>query len=97
MSERFAERIAEHKRRDRLLEGGEPGFDERGLVPLFPVGDIEAMEDFGVEENAFAEIPVGGDGGEKARFERPVELFRRIDEMPMRKRETRRREMGRDP
>ncbi len=55
------------------------------------------MEDFEVEGDAFAAILIGEDGGEKARFERPVEsggLFRRIDEIPMRKRETR-REMGR--
>lgn len=80
MSERFAKRIAERKRRGKLLENGEPGFEERGLVPLFPVGDTEALEEFGVGGNDFAVILIGEDGMEKIRFERPVEpveLFRR--------------------
>lgn len=102
----FAERIAEHERRDRLLPvfapdetdarfaaqkkllaGEERGFEERDLVPLYFIEDIETREAFDVEEGSFAAILMGKDGGEKHRFERPVEVFRRIDEMPMLRRE----------
>jgi hypothetical protein len=99
----MSDRLSEHKWRDRLfivfapgeddasleeqkrlLEKHEPGFEERDLIPKYILGG-----------DSFATILVGKDGTEKARFERPVEaeeLFRRIDEMPMRKREARRRE-----
>lgn len=88
------EKLAEQK---TLLEGGEPGFEERGLDPIYLPADDEVREHFGVEGDVFAAILIGKDGTEKARFERPVEpeeLFRRVDEMPVRKSETRRREMG---
>lgn len=80
-------RLAEQK---KLLGGSEPGFEERCLIPLYLVGDIEARKGFGVEDGAFAAILIGRDGTEKHRFGRPVEpdeVFRRIDEMPMRRRE----------
>lgn len=79
---------------EKILEGEESGAGERDLVPVFSPGD-EARREFGVSEGSFAALLVGKDGAEKARFERPVradEIFRLIDEMPMR-----RREIGRGP
>jgi hypothetical protein len=75
----------------KLLEEDETGFGERDLVPIYSLEENdEAREDFGVAEGSFAAILVGKDGTEKARFMEPIEpgeLFRRIDGMPMRRRE----------
>jgi hypothetical protein len=79
--------LAEQK---KLLEEGEAGFEERDLLPLFLLEDEEARDGFDVAERSFAAVLIGKDGTEKARFERPAEsdeLFRRIDGMPMRRRE----------
>lgn len=91
----MTERFAEQKTR---FENEEPGFEDRGLLPIYLLEDAEARNEFGVESGSFAAILVGKDGTEKARFMEPIapdKLFRLIDGMPMRKRETRRREMER--
>lgn len=80
-------KLAEQK---RLLEGSESDFEQRSLVPIHALEDDEARGKFEVEAGAFAVVLVGKDGAEKFRSEEPVEpeeLFRRIDEMPMRRRE----------
>ncbi|CAN5603199.1 MAG: DUF4174 domain-containing protein [Actinomycetota bacterium] len=84
------EKLIEQK---KLIEESKPGFEKRDLLPIYPPGDDEIHDEFGVGAGSFAAILVGKDGTEKSRFESPVEpeeLFRRIDGMPMR-----RREMGR--
>jgi hypothetical protein len=83
------EKLIEQK---KLIKESKPGFEKR-LLPIYPPGDDEIHDEFGVGAGSFAAILVGKDGTEKSRFESPVEpeeLFRRIDGMPMR-----RREMGR--
>ncbi len=89
----------------RLLEGLEPDFEERDLLlgkflkqeegeldgtTVFPEEAAKMRDQFGIE--GFTTILVGKDGTEKYRTEEPVsaeEIFRRIDAMPMRRREMR--------
>ena len=91
----------------RLLEGPESEFEERDLLPGFfhevgklagvsvPQEDVaKVRERFSIDPDGFVVLLVGKDGGEKFRAEEPVpaeEIFRRIDAMPMRRREMRER------
>ncbi len=67
--------------------------DGEGFMQGNPVTSEEASaarEDFGVGAGEFAAVLVGKDGTEKFRSGEPVspeDLFGRIDEMPMRRRE----------
>jgi hypothetical protein len=75
---------------------------ERGesTVAAEPLGapDADSLRmRFGIGTGEFASVLVGKDGGEKARWSAPVppaELFRLIDEMPMRRREVAERDTG---
>ena len=52
----------------------------------------ELRKDYGVADDAFAVVLIGKDGGEKFRSAEPVEadaLTGRVDQMPMRRNETR--------
>jgi hypothetical protein len=80
----------------RLLEAAKAGLSERDLrVFYLPAdeagGSAQALRNhFGVSENAFVAVLIGKDGGEKARYLKPVypqALFGLIDRMPMRRRE----------
>lgn len=78
--------------RGDLFEDGTGSFDG---APV-PSGEAAAArERFGVEAGAFVALLVGKDGTVKHRFDEPVEageLYRRIDAMPMRRREMRERD-----
>jgi hypothetical protein len=73
----------------KFLEG------EAGELDGTPVSAEDAAklrDEFDVEPDSFAVLLVGKDGTEKFRAGEPVpaeEIFRRIDAMPMRKREMR--------
>ena len=89
----------------RSFESLEPDFEDRDLLlgkfPGKAGGELagtslsleeaaKLRDDFGVEK--FTVVLVGKDGTEKFRAEEPVaaeEIFRRIDAMPMRRREMR--------
>lgn len=83
-------------RQRNLLQDQRAGFEERDLLSYVffdesPDGDAP-REQFGVENETFTVVLVGKDGGEKFRWQEPVEpgdLFDRIDVMPMRRRELR--------
>ena len=71
-------------RQRELLSGHEAGLRDR---------DLKIEYSTGAEE--FAAVLIGRDGGEKFRAGEPVsaaELFARVDEMPMRRRELREQE-----
>ena len=93
----------EYEKQLRLLEGLELDFEDRDLLlgkfleqeegelddaTVFPKEAAKLRDDFGAGK--FAVVLVGKDGGEKFRTKKPVpaeEIFRRIDAMPMRRRE----------
>jgi hypothetical protein len=101
----FAAPGEEYEEQLRLLEGLEPEFEERDLLlgllheageldgtPVPPEDTMQLRQKFSVEPYSFATILVGKDGGEKFRSNAPApaeEVFRRIDAMPMRRREMR--------
>ncbi len=67
-----------------MLSGHEAGISDRDLRVEYLTGADE-----------FAVVLIGRDGGEKLRSTSPIpaaELFGKIDEMPMRRRELRERE-----
>ncbi|MGI9048046.1 MAG: DUF4174 domain-containing protein [Rubrobacteraceae bacterium] len=72
-------------------------FEAENNAPESPISPEEAAvfrEQYGIEKGRFAVVLVGKDGGEKFRSGKPVparELFGRIDAMPMRRREMRRK------
>ena len=84
-----------YARQLQLLEGREPGCQDRDLLtePFFEDGSdgsAAARSRFRVEGGAFVAVLVGRDGGEKFRSAEPVppeKLFDLIDAMPMRRRE----------
>lgn len=80
-------------RQRELLSGEEPGLADRDVeVSYHP--DTRTRGRYGVAEDEFAVVLIGRDGGEKLRASAPVspaELFGKIDEMPMRRREMRER------
>ena len=88
-----------YKEQLRLLEGLKPEFEERDLLlgefPEDEAGELNAAklrDEFNVVPDGFTVLLVGKDGSEKFRSEDPVsaeEIFRRIDAMPMRRREMR--------
>lgn len=71
-------------RQRESLSGHEAGIRERALRVEYHTGEAEE----------FAVVLIGHDGGEKLRSGGPIsaeELFGKIDEMPMRRREIRER------
>ena len=56
----------------------------------YHTGETDTRERHGVAADEFAVVLIGRDGGEKLRSTSPIpaaELFGKIDEMPMRRRE----------
>lgn len=84
----------------RLLEASEAGLSQRDLrVFYLPADGAEEnayalRNHFKISKSAFAAVLIGKDGGEKARYLKPVypkTLFEVIDQMPMRRREIKER------
>lgn len=84
-----------------MLSGAEESVSERDLQVEYLTGETAeaARREYGVADG-FEALLVGRDGGVKLRSPEPIgpdELFGRIDEMPMRRREMRERgERGSD-
>ena len=85
----------------RLWDPEQAGFADRDLVtlPLFAADRASRplAEKYGVNPGRFAVVLVGKDGHEAFRAERPVpagDLYARIDAMPMRRDEMRRKDRG---
>ena len=75
-----------------LLLGEFPGRETGRLngTPIPAVDERKLRDGFGVRDDGFVVLLVGKDGGEKFRSGSPVpaqEVFRRVDAMPMRRRE----------
>lgn len=79
-------------RQRELLSGHEAGIRDRDLEVEYFSGATEIRKRCGVAADEYAAVLIGRDGGEKLRASEPIpaeELFARIDEMPMRRRELR--------
>lgn len=77
-----------------MLSGAEESVSDRDLQVEYLTGETAeaARREYGVAAGGFEALLVGRDGGVKLRSSRPIvssELFARIDEMPMRRRELR--------
>lgn len=77
-----------------ILAKDPEGLSERDLLILEPPSTESLQNRYRITPEEFTVILVGKDGGEKLRQDHPVtlgELFGLIDQMPMRRREMRRR------
>ncbi|WP_407690108.1 DUF4174 domain-containing protein [Rubrobacter aplysinae] len=88
-------------RQRELLSGAAEGLSDRDLRVEYLTGDraAPARREYGVAADVFAALLVGRDGGVKRRYPELVasdELFGHVDEMPLRRREMREAEEGRE-
>jgi hypothetical protein len=94
----FAPSMADtrYRKQNDLIKGKEEGLKERDLVRIniFEKPGSPLRKRYGVKNGGFQVVLVGKDGHTAYRTEQPVppsDLFQRIDRMPMRREEMRRR------
>ena len=89
-------------RQQEMIRKGRPGIAERQIevLEVVPGGNASAMREdllrkFGVEAGSYTLLLLGKDGQEKYRSQKAVpleEVFRIIDQMPMRRQEMRKQD-----
>ena len=87
---------ARYRKQIELLRGNDSGLKERDLLRfnLFESGGTALQRHYGIRPGQFRVLLIGKDGNTAYTAVRPVvpsDLFRRIDRMPMRRNEMRRR------
>ncbi len=87
---------ARYRKQSELLSGNDSGLKERDLLRfnLFESNGSALRKQYGVRPGQFRVLLIGKDGNTAYSTARPVvpsDLFRRIDRMPMRRDEMRRR------